>query len=160
VKSVRLFLALLFLVASAHRAPAPIQEISESPTPAPTVAASTEPKIKSERTRPASKQTPLKTAPYAGTWAGTIGITLFGNIGYTFLIDSSQTKVTMWGTNKPSELPNAKSDICPASTSADGISWSWNMWTWTLKPYPNGKTALVKVTGPFQNASAVFEREK
>jgi hypothetical protein len=87
-----------------------------------------------------------------------MNISLFGAIGYTFLIEPAQTTVKMWGTDKPSEIQNAKLDVCPASVDVKGISWSWSAWKWTLKPYPDGKSALVKVTGPFQNASAVFQR--
>jgi hypothetical protein len=87
-----------------------------------------------------------------------MNITLFGDIGYTFQIEPAQTTVKMWGTNKPSEIPNTKVDVCRASVGADGISWNWSAWKWTLKPNPDRKTALVKVAGPFQNGSAVFER--
>jgi hypothetical protein len=89
-----------------------------------------------------------------------MNISLFGDVGYTFLIEPAQTTVKMWGSNKPSEILHAKADVCPASVGADGISWNWSAWRWTLKPYPDGKTALVKVAGPFQNGSAVFARQK
>jgi hypothetical protein len=89
-----------------------------------------------------------------------MNISFFGDIGYTFLIEPAQTTVKMWGTNKPSEIQHTKADVCPASVGADGISWSWSAWRWTLKPYPDGKTALVKVAGPFQNSSALFARER
>jgi cell wall-associated NlpC family hydrolase len=176
-RPLRFLVPLLSILVIAQRLPAPIVE-EESPTPAPTgkttpapkrkpspkppAAESDQAKPRTERSDFASAQpTPRKkVAPYVGMWAGTMGITLFGNIGYTFLVDPSQTKVTMWGTNKPAELSQTKSDICPASIVADGISWSWSAWRWTLKPYPDGKTALVKVSGPFQSGSAIFERMK
>jgi hypothetical protein len=85
-------------------------------------------------------------------------ISFFGDIGYTFLIEPAQTTVKMWGTDKPSEIPHTKADVCRASVGVDGISWGWSAWRWTLKPYPDGKTASVKVAGPFQNGSAIFQR--
>ena len=162
------------MLISAHRLPAPIQEVPESPTPAPERSAkpkakqTIKPKVNENSESSTKRQTPSKaqiqatpnSTPFAGTWSGTMNISLFGDIGYTFLIEPAQTTVKMWGTNKPSEIPHTKADVCRASIGADGISWNWSAWRWTLKPYPDGKTALVKVAGPFQNGSAVFGREK
>jgi cytoskeletal protein RodZ len=172
----RILLVVALLLVTAHRLPAPIQEVPENPTPAPQQSAKPKPKrtIKLKDTTDNSegsrrRQTPSPTpriqanpnsTPFAGTWSGTMNISLFGDIGYTFLIESAQTTVKMWGTNKPAEIPHTKADVCQASVGVDGISWTWSAWRWTLKPYADGKTALVKVAGPFQNASAVFRREK
>lgn len=159
------------LLISAHRLPAPISEV-ETPTPATEQSAKPKQKrtIKPDATSnnletPAKRQTlspkpQIQATPFAGTWSGMMNISFFGDIGYTFLIDTTQTTVKMWGTNTPSEIPHTKADVCRASVGADGISWNWSAWRWTLKPYPDGKTALVKVGGPFQNGSAVFGREK
>jgi hypothetical protein len=178
----------VLLLTTAHRLPAPIQEAEETPAPAVPLDPSTKHSVpakptssngtnksalrkrdnKTEETKisghtPSSKarltSTPLR-SPFVGTWSGTINITIFGNIGYTFMVDSTQSTVTMWGTNNPAEIPNTKSDLCHASVGANGISWNWSAWKWTLTPYPDGRTALVKVEGPLQNASAVFQRRK
>jgi hypothetical protein len=169
----RLVLIFWLLFLSSHRLPAPIVE-EEKPTPAPEQSVKPKPKrtvkpnIATENAQssekrktisgPQNRATPARTS-FAGTWSGTMNITLFGNIGYTFLIDPAQTTVKMWGTNNPAEIPRTKFDLCPASISPDGISWNWSAWKWTLKPYPDGKTALVKVAGPFQSGSAIFRRE-
>jgi hypothetical protein len=171
----RCALVIVALLISTHRLPAPISEVPESPTPKPeqsvkprpkrtakpTVSESSESSTKRQTAspQPKSQPTPNQT-PFAGTWSGTMNISLFGDVGYTFLIEPAQTTVKMWGSNKPSEILHAKADVCPSSVGADGISWNWSAWRWTLKPYPDGKTALVKVAGPFQNGSAVFTRQK
>src|SRR2546429_2492328 len=170
---IRLLLSIALLLIAAHRLPAPISE-EPSPTPAEQSAKpkpkrtikSTDSREGSEAStkrqtspRPQIQRTPNST-PFVGTWSGTMNISFFGDIGYTFLIDPAQATVKMWGTNKPSEIPQTTADVCRASVGADGISWNWSAWKWTLKPYPEGKTALVKVAGAFQNATAVFERPK
>lgn len=87
--SFRLLFIVALLIASAHRLPAPIQEVPESPTPSPTAAPTSTPKPAAPepteaRSKPAKskpKQTeseapkknappPAKTAPVAGTWNG------------------------------------------------------------------------------------------
>ena len=147
--------------ATVQRLHAPIQEIPESPTPKPERSATHTPKqtTKPESTkRDTGRSTIRNSTPFAGTWSGTMNISLFGNIGYTFQVDPAQTTEKMWGTNEPSQIPHTKVDVCSASVSPEGISWNWSAWKWTLKPYPDGKTAFVKVVGPFQNGSSVFER--
>ena len=171
---VKLFAVIGFLVIAAHRLPAPIVE-EERPTASPEQSVKLKPKrtvkpsiananSQSSETRKTSSAPQNRAAPartsFTGTWSGTMNITLFGNIGYTFLIDPAQTTVKMWGTNNAAEIPRTKSDLCTASIGPDGISWNWSAWKWTLKPYPDGKTALVKVTGPFQTGLATFERQK
>src|SRR5258708_17876578 len=166
-----LLLTIAVLLVTPHRLPAPIQEVPESPTPAPERSEKPKPKRtvrpkatenpeSSTRRQSPSTKPQMQATPFAGMWSGTMNISFFGNIGYTFLIEPAQTTVKMWGTNKPSEIAHAKADICQASVGADGISWSWSAWRWTLKPYPDGRSALVKVAGPFQNGSAIFERNK
>lgn len=169
--TLRLLLSIALLLVTAHRLPAPIQEVLESPSPESEESAKPKPKRTakpkaSERSESSTKnkapspQPQIQATPFAGTWSGTMNINFFGDIGYTFLIEPAQTTVKMWGTNKPSEISHTKADVCRASVGVDGISWTWSAWRWTLKPYPDGKTALVKVAGPFQNGSAVFGREK
>ena len=157
----RVLLSVALLLITARRLPAPIQEVVESPSPESEESAKPKPK-QTAKPKPSerSESSTIQATPFAGTWSGTMNINFFGDIGYTFLIEPAQTTVKMWGTNKPSEILHTKADVCRASISADGISWTWSAWKWTLKPYPDGKTALVKVAGPFQNGSAVFGREK
>src|SRR5260370_42716456 len=116
----RFRLTLTLLLISGHRLPAPIEEESVPP-PAPEQSAKPKPKrtikstASSEDSEPSTKRqrsslkpqikgTPNPT-PFVGTWSGTMNISFFGDIGYTFLIDPAQSTVKMWGTNKPSEIP-------------------------------------------------------
>src|SRR3954471_19094690 len=122
------------LVISAHRLPAPIQEVSESPTPKREQSA--KPKSKrtvkpqaSESSESSTKRTaaspPLKTQPspnrnpFDGTWCGTL------NDDYrTLFINSAGTVVTekssIWGT---ATWPG-KCDISSMRwNTAGGCSW-------------------------------------
>lgn len=85
-----IFLTIAFLLITAHRLPAPIQEVLESPTPSPAAAStstpkpvsreSTEPKPKLAKSKPKQTESeapkkqatppPAKAAPVAGTWNG------------------------------------------------------------------------------------------
>ena len=105
---IRLLLSIALLLIAAHRLPAPISE-EASPTPA-EQSAKPKPKrtIKSTDSRegsevstkrqtspkPQIQRTPNST-PFVGTWSGTMNISFFGDIGYTFLIDPAQATVKM-----------------------------------------------------------------
>jgi hypothetical protein len=81
-QSLVIFFTGAFLLISAHRLPAPISEVPETPTPTPKPAPqeSTEPKAKTTKPKPkpAESETPkkhatpepAKAAPVAGTWNG------------------------------------------------------------------------------------------
>src|SRR5438094_6995046 len=96
-------LVLAFLLATTSRLPAPIQEVPESPTPAPEQSSkpkpkrTIKPKVASESSESSTKprtslpkpqiQATSNSTPFAGTWSGTMNISFFGDIGYTFLIE-------------------------------------------------------------------------
>jgi len=87
-RSLIIFLAAAFLLITAHRLPAPITEVPETPTPTPTPIAtptpkpvpqeSAEPKPKSTKPKQTESEAPVKrpapeppkAAPVAGTWVG------------------------------------------------------------------------------------------
>ena len=165
---VRVAVMAAVLLVFSHRLPAPIQEIPETPSPSPVPSATMTPSkprparavLATPAKKPETTPSPVRenAGPYTGLWSGVMYISMFGDTGYAFSIGPSQTSVKMWGTNKVTTDPISKVDDCPASIGADGISWHWNMWRWSLKPYGDGRSALVKIRGPFKNGSAVFQR--
>jgi hypothetical protein len=78
----RIVIVIVLLAISAHRLPAPIQEIPENPTPAPEQSAkpkpkrATKPKVTSENSesqgKTASSSQTRPTPKFAGTWTGTV----------------------------------------------------------------------------------------
>src|SRR6476646_2894586 len=75
-RTVRGALITSLLLASAHRLPAPIQEVPESPTPRPEQSVRPKPKPKPETSQSSAtalpKQQESKKGRFAGTWVGTI----------------------------------------------------------------------------------------
>src|SRR6266700_8186918 len=135
-------LAVMLLLITAHRLPAPISEIPESPTPAPEQSAKPKPK----------RTITLKvTTKFAGTWTGTIrfGPTLV--VDYTLVINSAgnsvQEKSAQWGSHF-------------YSATCDGKTVRWQTLgtdsRWALTPNPDGKTALV--TGTAVVSPVIFHR--
>src|SRR5438046_9561283 len=90
-------LVLAFLLATTSRLPAPIQEVPESPTPAPERSAKPKPKRtvkpktsenpESSTKNKAPSTTPLpQRNPFDGTWTGHYETGLAGDVQYTFTI--------------------------------------------------------------------------
>ena len=151
----RIVLVTLILTTASHRLPAPISE--KSPTPAPEQSAKPKPKHAAKPKPTAEKvssstaqPTPQQNGLYAGTWIGTIIWSASQITEHTVVIDAAQKTVNISG---------CASSIFPASVGADGISWVTGIFhehKWTLKPNPDGKTALVMMNG----SPAVFKRVK
>ena len=143
----RLFLVVSLLVFTAHRLPAPIQEVPEGPTPT----ATSEVQAKSKKNSGRSKAKPAEsddaaktptpsssaksglqgTARFAGAWTGTMG-----SSKVSLLFDPAATSVTMAGRARP------------ATVNGNAISWKsgvTNGNVWTLTPNSDGKTAQVVV---------------
>ncbi len=133
-----LCLTTALLVSTAHRSPAPISE--ESPTPRPEQSAkpkakhSATPKPTVAKSSPSPSQpTPQQGGIYTGTWIGP---------DHVIVINAAQDTVNISG------CPSG--NIFSASVGADNISWrtgNFREHKWTLKPYPDGKTALVTYVG-------------
>jgi hypothetical protein len=124
------------LISAAHRSPAPISE--ETPAPEQSAKAKAKhvakPKPTAQSVSSSTPQpTPKHSVIYTGTWIGP------GN--QTIVINAAQDTVNItgcWGS------------IFPASVEADDISWITGIFRehhWTLKPYPDGKSALVTFNG-------------
>jgi len=162
------------LLITAHRLPAPIQEVPESPTPAPEQGA-TKPKhpSKSKRRTEESEaprtneksniaegsKSQLKKKPqerFAGAWSGTISQGLWGNVEFTLVLNAAGTSVTD---------KSGFGTFTHAATS-DGNMTTWQSGLlseirWTLTPNPDGKTALVTSRSALGvNGSATFTRTK
>ena len=166
-----LWTALPLLIGS-HRLPAPISEITESPTPAPEQSATPKskrtikPKVSSESSESSTRrQTPLpppkaqataKPERFAGSWNGTLNRGLLGDVNYTLVVNAAGTSVK--------EICNS----CSAGASdrparGDGYTVTWrggglNDVACTLTPDNEGKTARVTMKGFFAIGDSVFRR--
>jgi hypothetical protein len=139
-------LAVMLLLITAHRLPAPISEIPESPTPNP----KHQPKPKKPRSESRISATAVSEGParFAGTWTGTFN---FGGTrpwwhtspllaDYTLVINSAgnsvQEKSAQWGSRS-----------YPAIRDGKTVRWqTLGHQRWALTPNPDGKTALVTGT--------------
>jgi hypothetical protein len=171
-------LALLFTVAllliTAHRLPAPIQEVPESPTPAPASQITATPiaKLKPNRAakpnvinegsqsstkrKAASPPTQLEQQPkFAGTWRGTLPFGLAGDLHLTLVVNNDGTSVT--------ESGGLVGTVNFRATN-DGKTVSWHSGilkeiAWALTPNPDGETALLAAKSPYIGSpSAVFRK--
>jgi hypothetical protein len=169
MKFIRLVAVTTALLISAHRLPAPIQEVPESPTPAPSTAtpksspnarpsASVKARVKPQSTvvAPASAR---HAGPYAGIWRGVITCSFWGNIEHRIVVDDTQKTMTV---SRIGSGAGGANGTAPASIGADGLTAQLPglNGTWSLRPNPDGKTAQVKLTGFMLGSSAVFSREQ
>src|SRR6266404_817369 len=151
----RSLVILAFLLITAHPLPAPIQEVPEqSPTPsAAPVAATPKPspkrKPKVSAKPQASATAPVsshRVGPYAGIWRGVISCSIWGNLEHRIVVDDAQQIMTV---SKIGAGAGGANGTAPARIGADGLTAQLPglNGTWALKPNPDGKTAVVKLTG-------------
>jgi cytoskeletal protein RodZ len=146
-----LSLGLALLLITAHRLPAPIQEIPESQTPAPekqakpkktqsnSKAIESESKTKSAA-KPSATPAPQGPARFAGTWTGTThgqGQTIFGNptSSSTYSIQVSSDEKTLSVDQKGNYYNKVTLSQIACRRQGDSLNWSYE-----------GK-ALVRMTG-------------
>lgn len=165
MKVIRPWFCLVLFLFSAHRLPAPIQEVPESPTPPLTQPA--RPKKTPAKSKSIESEFKTKTVPkppakptqgparFAGTWIGTIkGFGIWGDVEYTLVVDPSGTSV----------IEKSRLGTGTRKVSSDGTTITWRSgwfkeYTWTLTPNADGKTATGALKGPFVgNPSAIFRR--
>src|SRR5712692_7418839 len=103
---VRFCLVCWLLFITAHRLPAPIQEVPESPTPSSVVAPTPNPRVKpSPKPKPKSEAsvstaTPTAQHPsskqnrFAGTWVGTMPTIPWGNWAVVLVIDANEATMS------------------------------------------------------------------
>src|SRR5437868_10952795 len=106
-RTLALLLTVALLFVTAHRLPAPIQEVPESPTPAPADAAMVQPKKSPPKPKEkpsaeasAKPQRKTTTAPprtgaarFAGTWIGRITADKMGDVDVTLTISTDGRSV-------------------------------------------------------------------
>ena len=140
------------LLITAHRLPAPIQEVQESPTPAraehakPKKTQSKSKAVASEaKTKSALKSSampaPQGAARFTGTWTGTINQGMLGTPQVKIVVNSNATLVTH-SSNLSGEMGTHAATI-----NGDALKWhtgwGWaNGLTWTLTPNTDGQTAV------------------
>ena len=161
-----LLLGAVLLLATAHRLPAPIQEVPESPTPVPTVAATAKPKPKpspkpkakaeASESAPSPSKRPVgpKTSRFAGKWVGTMPQVPWGNVATELIVDETGTTM-QWqesGKQKGTEKTRLSGDTLQA-TFPVGVAA-----TWSLTPQPDGATARVRLQAFMNNQTAIFHR--
>jgi len=155
------------LLATAHRLPAPIQEVPESPTPAPEKSA--KPKAKQtagskpsiaepKASVPSKRVTPVPTPSkkFPGTWRGTVPFGMFGDLHLTLVVNNDGNAVTESGGLGGTVTFRATND-------GDTVTWRSGLGNeihWTLTPNTDGKTAILDVkAGLFVgNHTAIFQR--
>jgi hypothetical protein len=154
------------LVVSAHRLPAPIQEVPESPTPAPSVAPTAKPKAKpspkpktepsESATRPVQQQSSSTRSRFAGTWVGTIPAFPTGPQDTVLTIDPRETTMLhTWTGHPPTQVAKTetKGDTIQA-TFPNGVA----TYSFAVTPMPDGVTASVHMQAFMNDFTAVFRR--
>jgi hypothetical protein len=125
------FTVLLF-VATAHRLPAPIQEVPESPPPAPKQPSKPKPRLPTKEREPPRKPTPAKPkfGEFAGTWVGPVTVTFGSDIGLNGSGKSSRTlKISNDGTVYYGQSTDGRytgEHNSRASLSSDGRTLIWS----------------------------------
>lgn len=161
----RIFLVLALLLVTAHRLPAPIQEIPESPTPAPEQSAKPRPKPLPKRkpksdanesaTKPVRQQPSSKQSRFAGSWAGTMETFPMGPAAVVLTVNSTETTMAMtWRGSTVTAKTQRNGDTLQA-TSPEGIYTN----TWSLTPQPDGATARVRMQAFMNDFTAVFQKQ-
>jgi len=170
-RTLALFLTIALLVITAHRLPAPISEIPESPTPAPTVVPTVAPtskpkpkslpKPKSEASESITKSVKQQPSPkqsrFAGTWAGIMPTFPAGNQATELVVDSTETTMTVtWFGKENAAKAQLKGDTLQATFPPPPFQPQPH--TWSLTPQPDGETARVRFQCFMNDATAVFHR--
>lgn len=165
-RSVYLLLCVLsVMLLTTHRLPAPISE-SSTPTPERSAKPKSErtikPKITNEssesstkRQTPSPQQATAKPSPFAGTWVGTAKLGIYGDVGFTLVVNAAGTVVNERSSAFGSHTCNCKND-------GKTIRWQSGAWfqagSRTLTPNPDSKTAVVMCSNGLLHTSTVFTK--
>jgi hypothetical protein len=158
--------AILLLVIS-DRLPAPIQEVPESPTPAPEQSAKPKPKrtikpkatgessessTKRQRPSPTPKIQSTQQSRFAGSWAGVIH-TLMGDIAETITVNTTETAMTVVATS------DGRTKTAKVERRGDTLKANFGSWgSYSLTPLSDGSTALVHYQNLFDDDTASYRR--
>jgi hypothetical protein len=142
-------LTVTLLLITAHRLPAPIQEVPQSPMPGPTVAPAAQP-IKSP---PKPKSKPSGAARFAGTWTGRITIGKFVDTDVRLVISTDGRSVAQ----------TSQAGVWTRPLVYDGKLLSWqtgptNEVAWTLALNPDEQSALVTRIWSGVQTRGIFKR--
>jgi cytoskeletal protein RodZ len=152
------------LLVTAHRLPAPISEIPESPTPAPEQSAKPKPKrttnpksqASESTTKSAKPQSTPKQSRFAGTWTGTMPAFPTGPQATVLTIDPKEATMQQIWTGHPPSLV-AKAEI-NGNTIRATFQNGMVTFTYSLSPEPDGATAQVRLQAFMNDNTAVFHR--
>lgn len=161
-RTFRSLLVAAILLLTAHRLPAPIQEVAPTATPRATPKPVTRkpkpvpPELKTKAT-PRPSPTPVAQGParFAGVWTGTINQGILGNLEMTLIINAAGTSVK--------ESSSAGTHTHRVTVNGDVMTWKagWlNEITWTFTPAGDGKTAAVTSKSGFGvNGASIFRKQ-
>ena len=152
---------------TASHLPAPIQEITETPTPVaeqsakPTRAKSSASSLSSEKNEKAAVQKSVaKSSPdqsrktFAGTWIGTIPAFPTGPQETVLTVDPTETKMQQTWVGHRTAVAQARieGDTLRA-TYTGGVTY-----TWSLTPLPDGVSARARLQAFMNDQTAIFHR--
>ena len=154
-------LIIALLLATAHRLPAPISDVPESPAPAaeqlakPKPKRAVKPKAASESSETSTKRQMSSPTPktqatsqrkFAGTWKGTLD-----GREWVIVVDANETQGSAtggpWGIERG-----------PTRINQNTISWSYVFNSWSLTVSPANRTAQVVVHYIGGTSSGTFEK--
>jgi hypothetical protein len=173
MKLIRLFLPVALLLVSAHRLPAPIQEIQESPTPKPEESAQQSRLKHSVKSRPKTEknedtvkqsasisatriktQAPTNQSRFAGIWTGTISVGILGTTEETLTINSAGTVV-----GEKNSFGTATHQATCDGTTVRFRAGSLGEIAFTFTPNADGQTAVASANSIFiSNPSVTFRK--
>jgi hypothetical protein len=158
------FLTIALLLITAHRLPAPISEVQESPTPAPERAAKPKakraPESKTDHattSRAAPSPAQVRSKKFAGTWSGIMQTFPAGNQTTQIVIDSTEKTMTVsWF---------GKTDTVKAQLNGDSLEATFpppalqpQSHRWSVTPQPDGVSARVHFQCFMNDFTAVFRK--
>jgi hypothetical protein len=169
-----LVLTAALLLLTAHRLPAPIQEVPESPTPVPAKQESSKVKPKrtkaktpsesSDNTKKASTRASAPSAKspeaaphsrFAGIWKGTLSGGILGTFEETLTINAAGTVV-----NEKNRFGAAIHPSTCDGTTVKFSAGSLGEIAFVVTPNPDGKTAIVSANSIFiSNPAVTFQKE-
>ncbi len=162
-RTLALLLTVALLLITAHRLPAPIQEVPESPTPVPTE--QPKPKKVQSKSKSTEPETKIKSAPkpaatpalqgparFAGTWNGKIFRSGSGNTdNVTVQVNATATSATV-----SNFVPGPQTGR--TTINGDTMTWNWMLAKWTMTINRDGQTAQIVADSPFETCRGTLEK--
>jgi hypothetical protein len=154
----RIFGSVILLLVTAHRAPAPIRETSESPTPAKKTQTNTKSKSNSKSPTAAEKSATnqsaqAKTNHFARKWVGTMPEVPRGNVATELIIDPNGTTMNWQESGKHKGI--SRTVIVGNTIQATFQVGVTEVWSLTL--LPDG-TARARLQATMNDQTAIFHR--